>query len=140
MLKFHPPVTLHFPIPLLPPFSICTSAVVLLDKPVKQAKYLPPMYMLQHIVYYTCFTEATQSALPDGIVVSCFTELQLPNSLVGSNHGFDDDPWLDYIATQFLNEEDDMYTSPARIELMYFLPAFPEKQFAMVHPAFDLKI
>jgi hypothetical protein len=62
---------------------------VLLDKPVKQAKYMPPMYVLQHIVQ-TCFEEVTRASCPDGIVVSCFTELQLSESLVRSNHGFDD--------------------------------------------------
>jgi hypothetical protein len=76
---------------------------VLLDKPVKQAKYMPPMCVLQHIVQ-TCFEEATRATFPDGIVVTCFTELQLSDSLVRSNHGFDDGPWFDYMATQFVNE------------------------------------
>jgi hypothetical protein len=112
---------------------------VLLDKPVKQAKYMPPMYVLQHIVQ-TCFEEVTRASCPDGIVVSCFTELQLSDSLVRSNHGFDDGPWFDYMATQFVNEDGEMYTSPARVELMYFLPSDPDKQFAVVHPAFELKM
>jgi hypothetical protein len=112
---------------------------VLLAKPVKQAKYLPPMYVLQHIVQ-TCFEETTRANFPDGIVVSCFTELQLPDSIVRSNHGYDDGPWFDYMDTRFVNEDQEIYTSPARIELMYFLPACPDKQFAVVHPAFELNM
>lgn len=111
------------------------SIEFILDNPKRQQKFLPPLYVLQHLVE-TCFPETIRETNPDGIRITCFTELQLPDSILRANPAYDVGPWFDYMSTTFINEEDDVYVAPARVELMYFYPANPELQLSVVHPAF----
>ena len=84
----------------------------------------------------TCFPETIRETNPDGIRITCFTELQLPDSILRANPAYDVGPWFDYMSTTFINEEDDVYVAPAHVELMYFYPANPKLQLSVVHPAF----
>jgi hypothetical protein len=109
----------------------------LLDRPNEQRNLLPPMYVLQHLAN-TCFPEHLCDLHPNGIRITCFTELQfLDNSIIRANPAYKDGPWFDYMSTKFEDREVEAYLTPVRIELMYFSPLLPDEQYAVVHPAFS---
>jgi hypothetical protein len=94
------------------------------------------MYVLQHLVK-TCYPLSERNLNPHGIQLQCFTELPLADTIVRSHPAFDKDgAWFDYVKASFMDTDGEMYTTGARVALMYFRPELPNQRYAVVHPAF----
>jgi hypothetical protein len=115
----------------------CNQIEVGMDDPKKKSKFMPPLYVLQHLVS-TCYPFDERSTNPNGVRLCCCTELQLGDTIVRAHPTFyDKSPWFDYVTASFINHQGHKYESACRVELIYFFPDNPQQRYVVVHPAFE---
>ena len=137
MLPPLPHNTVYFEIIIRPVDGRLNVLDISVDNPKKRETLMPPMHVLQHLVK-TCYPLAERNQNPDGIQVQCFTELPLDGSIVRANPSFDKDgAWFDYVMVTLRDGNDDTYTTPARVELMFCIRSKPDQRFVVIHPAFQ---
>jgi hypothetical protein len=103
----------------------------------KTSTFMPPHHVLEHLVD-TCYPLLDRARLPEGVTITCFTELPLNDTIVRAHPNYKQDgPWFDYVMIELEDDDGIMYSVPARVELMYFYPSHPDQRYVVVHPAYD---
>jgi hypothetical protein len=126
-----------FDLHIYPTDIYLNSINVVLAHPKKHGALMPPPHVLQHLVD-TCYPLMDRASRPDGVTITCFTELSLNGNIVRAHPVYTvDGPWFDYVAVDVDDNDGEMSSVPARVELMYYFPNNPEERYVVVHPAYD---
>ena len=109
---------------------------VVLGQPQRHSKLMPSQHVLQHLVE-TCYPLCDRNRNLGGVTITCFTELPVLDNIVRAHPAYKQDgPWYDYVNATIHGSDNELFTTPVRVELFYSLPTNPNKRFVIVHPSY----